>query len=566
MSSFPLVTHPHAHDILAYGQDGPITVAQFLADARHLAADLPAGRHVLNVCVDRYRFAVGVAAALVADKISLLPPTLTIEMMRQIKHFAPDVFCLVDQPQSLDLPQLAWTGARAVDTAAAVAAGAAYGVPEIPAARTAAIVFTSGSTGTPVAHPKSWGALVRSVRAEAARLGLLDGRHHSIVATVPPQHMFGFESSVLLALQSSSALTAAHPFYPADICAVLAQSPRPCLLVTTPLHLKVLLAAGLAIPPVDLVLSATAPMPPQLALAVEAGLQAPLFEIYGSTETGLIASRRTTETAQWTLFPELALSVSQGRTWASGGHVEPPMPMADELELLNEVQFLMHGRTLDLINIAGKRSSLDYLNHQLNAIPGVIDGAFFMPTEHGDASVTRLMAFAVAPGLSAAALLVALRERIDAVFIPRPLVLLAALPRSSTGKLPRDALLALASAHQRVGAKARPMQLETTLFIAPDHPAFAGHFPGTPIMPGVVLLDAVLHALLPTGRAMTSCDGADTTPVCRISAAKFLSPVGPGETLTLRLSPGVAGSTRFDISNGQRKVATGTLVLPASAP
>lgn len=451
MSSFLLVTHAHAQDILAYGPAGPITVAHFLADVRQLAADLPPGRHVLNVCVDRYRFAVGVAAALLADKISLLPPTLTPEMMRQVKHFAPDVFCLVDQPQAFDLPQLAWTGAQAVDAAAADSASATYDVPDIPAARTAAIVFTSGSTGTPVAHPKSWGGLVRSVRAEAARLGLLDGRRHSIVATVPPQHMFGFESSVLLALQSGSALSAAHPFYPADICAVLAQSPRPCLLVTTPLHLKVLLAAGLDIPAPDLVLSATAPMPPQLALAVEARLQAPLFEIYGSTETGMIATRRTTQTTEWSLFPGVALSVSQGRTWASGGHVESPMPMADELELLSSERFLLHGRSADLINIAGKRSSLDYLNHQLNAIPGVIDGAFFMPVEHGDASVTRLMAFAVAPGMKASALLAALRERIDAVFIPRPLVLLAALPRNSTGKLPRDALQALASEHQRQG-------------------------------------------------------------------------------------------------------------------
>ncbi|MFZ3084856.1 MAG: AMP-binding protein [Rhodoferax ferrireducens] len=451
MSSFPLVTHPHAQDILAYGPAGPITVAHFLADVRQLAADLPAGRHVLNVCVDRYRFAVGVAAALLADKISLLPPTLTIEMMRQVEHFASDVFCLVDQPQAFDLPQFAWAGAPAVDAAAADAASATYEVPEIPAARTAAIVFTSGSTGTPVAHRKDWGGLVRSVRAEAARLGLLDGRRHSIVATVPPQHMYGFESSVLLALQSGSALSAAHPFYPADICSVLAQSPRPCLLVTTPLHLKVLLASGLDIPAPDLVLSATAPMPPQLALAVEARLQAPLFEIYGSTETGQIATRRTTQTAQWTPFPELTLSVSQGRTWVSGGHVQPPMPMADELELLNGGRFLLHGRTADLINIAGKRSSLDYLNHQLNAIPGVIDGAFFMPAEQDDASVTRLMAFAVAPGMKATTLLAALRERVDAVFIPRPLVLLASLPRNSTGKLPRDALQALASDHQRKG-------------------------------------------------------------------------------------------------------------------
>lgn len=449
MSTFPLITHAHADDAVAYVQGKPVSAAHFLADVRQLAAALPAGRHILNACGDRYRFAVGMAAALLADKISLLPPTLTPEMVRQVKNFAPDLFCLTDQPQSIDLPQLAW--ADTVTARAPAPAGEPFDIPEIPAAQTAAIAFTSGSTGAPVAHLKSWGGLVQSVRSEAARLGLLDGRRHSIVATVPPQHMYGFESSVLIALQSGSALSAAHPFYPADICAVLAAVPRPCMLVTTPVHLRVLLASGLDIPSPDLVLSATAPLPPQLALATENRLQAPVLEIYGCTETGQIASRRTTESAEWTLFPDITLHAAQGRVWATGGHIEPAMPMADELELLTAERFLLHGRTADLVNIAGKRSSLGYLNFQLNAVPGVVDGTFFMPDDADGENVTRLMAFAVAPGMTATALLAALRERVDANFIPRPLVLLEALPRNSTGKLPRDTLLALAREHQRKG-------------------------------------------------------------------------------------------------------------------
>ncbi len=452
MSNFPLVTHAHARDILAYRHGKPICVAQFLADARLLAAALPAGGHVLNACTDRYRFAVGVAAALLADKISLLPPTLTPEMVRQVSNFAPDVFCLTDQPRSIDMAQVAWTGA-ATDCAPANADARSdpSDAPEIPASRTAAIVFTSGSTGAPVAHRKRWGGLVQSARAEAARLGLLDGRCHGIVATVAPQHMYGFESSVLIALQSGAAMSAAHPFYPADICSALAEMPRPRMLVTTPVHLKVLLASGLDIPPPDLVLSATAPLPPQLALAVEARLRAPVLEIYGATETGQIASRRTTETAEWTLFPGITLSAGQGGVWAAGGHVEQATPLADELELVTANRFLLHGRTADLINIAGKRSSLGYLNHQLNALPGVVDGAFFMPDDGDALEVTRLMAFVVAPGVDSATLLAALRERVDATFIPRPLVLLDSLPRNSTGKLPRDALVALAQTHQCKG-------------------------------------------------------------------------------------------------------------------
>ena len=447
MITFPLLTHARAQDIVAFGHGQAVSVAQFLADVRQLAAALPAGGHVLNVCADRYRFAVGMAAALLSGKVSLLPPTLTSEMVRQVKDFAPDVFCLADQPQTLDLPQFAWADAMA--HRATPAPGAQTGhmdIPEVCAARPAVIMFTSGSTGVPLAHHKSWGEVVRSVRAEAERLGLLDGRHHSIVATVPPQHMFGFESTVLLALQSGAAMSAAHPFYPADICSALAGAPRPCMLVTTPIHLKVLLASGLDIPQPDLVLSATAPLAPQLALATEARLRAPLFEIYGSTETGQIASRRTTQTSEWTLLPGVQLDMKEAQVWASGGHLERAIPLADELELLDDERFLLHGRTADLVNIAGKRSSLGYLNHQLNAVPGVADGAFFMPDDDGD-KVTRLMAFAVAPGMTVATLLAALRERIDTVFIPRPLVLLESLPRNSTGKLLRATLEVLAHEH-----------------------------------------------------------------------------------------------------------------------
>jgi acyl-coenzyme A synthetase/AMP-(fatty) acid ligase len=453
MKTLPLVGHARAQDIVAWRHGKAIDVASFLADASLLAAAMPDSRNMLNATNDRYRFAVGLAAALITGKTSLLPPSLTPETVRQVRAFAPDVFCLTDQPLAIDAPLLVWDDAAA-DRARAAAGPPMQGldVPQIPASQTAAIVFTSGSTGTPVPHRKRWGALVQSVRAEAARLGLLDGPPYSIVATVAPQHMYGFESSVLIALQSGAALTASHPFYPADICAALSAARRPCMLVTTPIHLKALLASGLDVPCPDLVLSATAPMPPQLAALVEERLHALLLEIYGSTETGQIASRRTTQTAQWSLFPGIALAAADGAMWASGAHIDQPTVLADEIETLDGTRFLLHGRTADLVNIAGKRSSLGYLNHQLNAVPGVTDGAFFMPDEGDGANVARLMAFVVAPGMQASAVLTALRERIDAIFLPRPLVLLEALPRNSTGKLPREALQALAQDHGNKGA------------------------------------------------------------------------------------------------------------------
>ena len=458
MTTFALLSHGSCDDILAWRYGEKITVRQFLGDARHLAAALPAGRHMLNACSDRYHFTVGLGAALLTQKISLLPPTHTPEMVRQLQMLAPDVFCLSDAPHAIDLPGFVYQDAFAQGPAD-LDTEAPCDIPRFSGSQPVADVFTSGSTGLPLPHRKTWGALVASARAEALRLGLSssrsNGRPYSIVGTVPPQHMFGFESTVLLALQSGAAMHAGHPFYPADIVSALQAVARPRLLVSTPVHLRVLLASDTELPALDLVLSATAPMPQQLAQTCETRFAAPLIEIYGSTETGQIASRRSAQTNEWELFPGVTLTPHDERMWACGGHVEQVLPLNDVLEVVDNRHFLLHGRLDDLINIAGKRSSLAYLNHQLGSIPGVRDGAFFMPEDHGgdNDTVVRLMAFAVAPDMTAAALQAALKERIDATFLPRPLVLLESLPRNSTGKLPREALQALARLHQPLPAR-----------------------------------------------------------------------------------------------------------------
>ena len=72
------------------------------------------------------------------------------------------------------------------------------------------------------------------------------------------------------------------------------------------------------------------------------------------------------------------------------------------------------------------------------------DGVFIVPPDEGE-TVTRLMAFVVAPGITSEALMEGLRRRLDAAFLPRPLCFVESLPRNATSKLPRDALAALAS-------------------------------------------------------------------------------------------------------------------------
>ena len=427
--------------MVAYRAGVPLRAQNFLADVMRVAAALPQRRHVLNACSDRYRFTVAFAASLVADKVSLLPSTHTAEVIRQLTEFAPDVFCLTDDARcQIDLPRVRFPDLVPGETVP-------WRPVEIDQDRLAAFVFTSGSTGTPLPYKKTWGRLVNCVRFEAQRLGLLDGRSHAIVGTVPPQHMYGFESTVLVALQSGNAFSAGRPFYPADVCSELAAVPQPRMLVSTPVHLRTLIGSDVHLPSADLVLSATAPLSQNLAREVEQRFATRLLEIYGSTETGQIASRRTAQEVEWQLFEGVRLFSKAEETWAEGGHVEQPTPMCDVLEVTSTDRFLLHGRLSDLVNIAGKRSSLSYLNHQLNAIPGVADGVFFVrePEEGSSTGVTRVAALVVAPTLDAAALTEQLRKRIDAVFMPRPLLFADSLPRNDTGKLPHDSLRSLAA-------------------------------------------------------------------------------------------------------------------------
>lgn len=446
MTTLPLVSHTAPDSIIAWRANGAVTLTQFLTEVYQLAALLPAGNHVLNMCSDRYRFSVSLAAAIITGKISLLPPTHTAEVVRKITEFAPDVFCLTDSDQatigipSLRYPLMAASGSS--DPAQK------FVIPKIEGKQCIAIVFTSGSSGIPQPHPKNWAALVSSVQAEASRLGLLNPeRPYTLIGTVPPQHMYGFESTVLMAWLSANAFSYAQPFYPADICQALATVPTPRVLVSSPVHLRVLLDADLALPEMALVVSATAPLSVQLAWDIEARCHAPLMEIYGSTETGLIATRSPTQTTEWQLLPGIKLITQADDILASGGHIESPTTMSDLIESVTDKHFLLHGRAADMINIAGKRHSLASLDHFLNTIPGVVDGAFFMPDESSDEHVTRLAACVVAPGMDALRLLALLRNHIDPVFLPRPLVFLEALPRNHTGKLTRAALQALFKTH-----------------------------------------------------------------------------------------------------------------------
>ena len=456
--------------IIALYDGHPVPVGAYLADVAHLAAHVPPGAFI-NACVDRYRFLVGLGAALSLGRTTLLPANHATETLAQLMSHDDHPFVLSDEP--------AMHGAHVVAYVDARQRGFSADNPPVAPDLVAVRAFTSGSTGTPTTHDKTWRSLVIGADLAGERFAI-DGS--ALLGTVPAQHMYGLETTIMLPLRRRVLVHARRPLLPADIGAALQELPAPRRLITSPVHLKALVDRGQAGPVLAGVICSTAPLGEALARRAEEVLQTVVEEIYGATEVGSVASRRTTAGLAWHLYPGLRLQAAAGATAIGGGHLAAPVALEDHIECSDDEHFLWRGRRADLVLVAGKRMSLLMLNEILRGLDGVQDGVFFVPGRPSDAPAERLCAFVVTTRPEAE-ILAALRRHVDPVFLPRPLYRVEALPRApGTDKLPRAALIGL---YDR-----QPYQME--LWFPAGRSFFADHFPGDPLVPGALLLDALV--------------------------------------------------------------------------
>lgn len=429
-SMLPLLSPADARRPVAWRR-GPVLLGQLRDAMSAIAARLPSGTAMVNLCEDRYNFIASYAAALSLGHVVLLPSSRAGQVIAEVQAAHPDSYC--------------WDDA-AVNAAMALASRNEHVVDErAPADATVMIGFTSGSTGQSQVFPKTWGSVCASTVANARcirdALGLDDSQSAWVLATVPPQHMYGMELSVMLALVGGMAVHTGKPLFPADIAQAIEQLPRPRILVSTPVHLRAMVESGLKFPPVDLIISATAPLDQSLAAAASEVLGGPLQEMFGSTETCIFATRRTASEPLWQLYPGVKLEPLDDGTRVHAPWFVEPVKLNDLVEMQGARQFTVRGRSADMIDVAGKRASLADITRRLLAIPGVQDAAVFQPDAVRAGAITRVAALAVAPGLNARDILRQLSTSVDSAFLPRPLLLVDRLPRNELGKLPRQALL-----------------------------------------------------------------------------------------------------------------------------
>lgn len=437
---------------------------------------------IMNLCEDRLYFLVSLLGAAIAGRTTILPSERTQSgLIAAMKRF-PNAVAHCDTDEGAAKARAAGMMSHFVQ--ASWEKGIAF--PEFDLAalgRSRIVMFTSGSTGEPEPWVRELSFFEAGAKANAACMteGLVGVV--GIVSTTPPYHMFGFELSVAVPMYEGGNVYSGRPFYPSDIAAALSLMPEPRILVSTPVHLRVLKESGISVPRVARVFSATAPLGLPLAEAIETTLKTDVREIFGTTETGSIGWRKRTLDKDFALLHGMTLEQRNGAPWLSAPHISPGVRLGDTLEETGAGRFRLAGRSNDIVNIAGKRMSLSGMNAILTGLEGVVDGAFVPPDDNDAGPVERMTAIVVAPGLSAEDICGELRSRLDAAFIPRRILRVDELPRNEAGKLPLAEFRKFATV-----LLGRQGKWEDTLRFSHDELFFEGHFPGNPIVPGAVLL------------------------------------------------------------------------------
>lgn len=399
-----------------------ISRAQLWADVEDLAARLPDRPQVLNLCRDRYLFALALLAAVRRGQICLLPPSGLPGVMWEILAEYPEAYLIAEQPPELTV--CPW-----FPLAAPPQAGEAE-EPRFGEEQTAVIAFTSGSTGHPKACPHSLGTFRAS--ADMALHGLdLHGKSRLLVSTTPPQHMYGLETSIFWPLFSDLTLHSGRPFFPEDIRWATAAAPLPCLLASTPTHLRALLRSGGDWIHLAGILSSTASLSTEFARRLEEAVGVEVREIFGSTETLSFACRRPARETLWHPYPGVSLDPDGHGMRLRARHLPEAACLQDRFRIETGGCFELLGRDGDLVKIAGKRASLAELNRRLADIEGVEDGLFLVVED--ERREFRTLAVVVSR-LERRAIVDALRVSLDEVFLPRRVHYLAGIPRNETGK------------------------------------------------------------------------------------------------------------------------------------
>ncbi|MFH1981158.1 MAG: fatty acid--CoA ligase family protein [Pseudomonadota bacterium] len=310
-------------------------------------------------------------------------------------------------------------------------------------------LFTGGSTGAPRLWPKS----PLNLLGEA----LFQSRHHGIgpadvvLATVSPLHIYGLLFSVIVPLVSSAAVVPGTPVFPAEI-ADAADRFDATVLVSVPAHYRALAAGPAFGATLKTAFSSAGALAPEDGAAFTQRTSAPVVEVYGSTETGGIATRcRAVGETAYTPFPVIDWRIDDDRLSVRSAFLSATLPVdangyfqtADRVTPSGHGGFILGGRTDGVVKVGGKRVDLHAVHEALMAAPGVANACVLsLPTDSGRETDIAAM---VETSLGRASILAHLAGLLEPQEIPRRVYTIERIPMTDAGKVDRAAVMRLMS-------------------------------------------------------------------------------------------------------------------------
>lgn len=241
-------------------------------------------------------------------------------------------------------------------------------------------LFTSGSSGTPKCIEKTVGLMDREADV-TTRLFRSVTEGTVIQSTVDPRHLYGLTFNVWFAMSAGRPMATTRRVYQEQLLTL----PSHVALITTPTFMR-MLETSLAAPTLPFVLSAGGPLSVEAKATLKAWSPSTIYEIYGSTETGVVASRAhkdSDETPDWTLIDEGALNETpEGWVLSSPLLTKGVLTLDDRLMMTGERTFRLLGRRDRVVKIGEVRLSLTEVERVVERRLGLVIRA--LPIEQGE--------------------------------------------------------------------------------------------------------------------------------------------------------------------------------------
>ena len=476
------------------------------------------------------------------------------------------------------LPNGAWRVLVPLLLSAIVVAGT-FAIEKPIRDRSFSVTFhTSGSTSNPKSIVKTFESLAKEVAFHRTRLADILAQKPTFLSTVEPQHMYGTLWREMLPRAAECPVDPEVILTPESLIAKM-RATRNVFLVTTPSFLERFAAyADLYDVPQNCIAITTsgALLTPAVSSSAARIFGVVPLEIFGSTETGGVASRQqNTPNCDWTVFdPVKVATLPDGRLEVSSPFsFQKRFAMGDAVTLSADGRsFKLHGRRDRLVKIAEQRVLLPELEEAVRALPEIADAAL-CPLEGPHGTYLGLVAVpdregrsllrphGDAPSTTKPAL--GLRQRLLPIFpkgtVPKKYRFVHELPRNAQGKVLASAIKEILLSNlvePRVENIARTESSWAADFtFDADAPYFKGHFPNFAVLPGVVQLglahhfaEAFLHKSFTIGS---------------IKKMKFSRPIVPGEQIHFSLEKKSDTEIGYTYAKGEAICSSGCLVPSA---